>query len=268
MQNLHTHSRYCDGKDTPEEMIQAAIEKGFSSLGFSGHSYMHFSPKISMSIEGAEEYKREIRALKEKYRQQIDIFCGLEVELYSEVDLSGYDYLIGSAHYFKIDGEYVGFDRDAANVKKVIDTYFNGNGMQYAKAYYELLSTLPEYGNFDIIGHFDLITKHIENECFFDENLPEYLGYAYVAMEALRGKIPFFELNTGAIARGYRSTPYPSLPIIKGLLNRGFLPVISSDCHDRNKLDCGFELCKELLIACGAKEQYILTNSGFQGVKL
>ncbi len=268
MQNLHTHSVYDDGIDTIEEMIQTAIETGFSSLGFSGHSYMHFSPKISMSVEGTEKYKKEIRALKEKYQEKIDIFCGLEFELYSEVDLSGYDYLIGSAHYFKIDGEYVGFDRDANSVKKVIDTYFKGNGMKYAKAYYELLSTLPNYGKFDIIGHFDLIAKHSENECFFDENLPEYLGYAYDAIEALRGKIPFFEVNTGAMARGYRTSPYPSMPIMKRLLERGFLPILSSDCHDRNKLDYGFADSIELLKTCGAKEGYILTKEGFQGVKL
>ena len=26
LQNLHTHSTYCDGKDTPEEMILSAFE--------------------------------------------------------------------------------------------------------------------------------------------------------------------------------------------------------------------------------------------------
>ncbi len=268
LQNLHTHSVYDDGKDTLEEMIRTAIEKGFSSLGFSGHSYMHFSPKISMSIEGTNAYKREICALKEKYQGQMDIFCGLEFELYSEVDLAGYDYLIGSAHYFKIDGEYVGFDRDANTVKQVIDTYFGGKGMQYAKAYFELLSTLPNYGQFDVIGHFDLIAKHSETHCFFEENAPAYLGYAFEAIEALKGKIPFFEVNTGAMARGYRTAPYPSMPIMKRLLERGFLPIVSSDCHEKSKLDCGFADSVELLKACGAKERYILTKEGFQGVKL
>ena len=36
-QNLHTHSLYCDGKDSFEEMIQTAIEKEFTILGFSSH---------------------------------------------------------------------------------------------------------------------------------------------------------------------------------------------------------------------------------------
>ena len=33
-QNLHTHSIFCDGKDTIEEMTLEAISKGFDILGF------------------------------------------------------------------------------------------------------------------------------------------------------------------------------------------------------------------------------------------
>ena len=39
-QNLHVHSVYCDGKDTPEEMIEAAIAAGFSSkFVFNGEDF-------------------------------------------------------------------------------------------------------------------------------------------------------------------------------------------------------------------------------------
>ena len=42
-QNLHIHSTYADGKDTPEEIIQEAIKRGYDSIGFSEHSFMPFS---------------------------------------------------------------------------------------------------------------------------------------------------------------------------------------------------------------------------------
>ncbi|MBO5357854.1 MAG: hypothetical protein J6A78_00855 [Clostridia bacterium] len=42
-QNLHTHTTYADGKDTPEELVLEAITRGFSSIRFSEHSSMHFS---------------------------------------------------------------------------------------------------------------------------------------------------------------------------------------------------------------------------------
>lgn len=268
LQNLHTHTHYCDGADTPEEIVLTAIDKGFESIGFSGHSYMHYAPEHSMSIEGSKKYKEEIQMLQEKYQDKIDVFCGLEVDMYSDIDLTGYDYLIGSVHYLLCDGKYVGFDRSAEIVKSVIDENFGGSGMEYAKAYYKTLSKLPQYGDFDIVGHFDLITKHCDNTEFFDQNSAEYKQAAIEAVHALAGKIPFFEVNTGAIARGYRKDPYPSDFLMKELKNLGFGAVITSDCHDRKMLDCEFEYAAELLKQCGFKERYILTKQGFEPVAL
>ena len=186
----------------------------------------------------------------------------------SNADLVGYDYLIGSVHYLKIEEEYVGFDRNEEAVEKVINTYFGGNGMKYAKAYYETLAQLPQYGNFDIIGHFDLVTKHSDNRMFFDISSKEYTNAAIEAEEALAGEIPFFELNTGAIARGYRKSPYPSITMIKELKRLGFGVVITSDCHNKAMLDCKFDEAAELLKECGYKEKYVLTDCGFTAVSL
>lgn len=268
MQNLHTHTIYCDGKNTPEEMVQFAIDKGFDSLGFSGHSYMHYSRYGNISVENTELCNREVEALKEKYKGQLEIFRGLEVDIFSEIDMSGYDYLIGAVHYLKVGDVYAGFDRSAKDVQAIIDTHFGGDGMAFAKQYYETLSTLPEYGNFDIIGHFDLITKNIDIIPFFDQYSKEYLHMAFDAAHSLKGKIPFFEVNTGAISRGYRKTPYPSIPLLKELKELGFGATISSDCHDGNYLDCAFEDARELLMQCGFTERYILTESGFKAVEI
>ena len=37
-QNLHTHTTFCDGKNTPAEMAAAAFAAGLGAIGFSGHS--------------------------------------------------------------------------------------------------------------------------------------------------------------------------------------------------------------------------------------
>ena len=264
-QNLHIHSGFCDGRDTPEELVKAAIEKGFDSIGFSGHSYMSFAPYFSMSLEGTEEYKKEITRLKGAYKDKIKIFLGLEAEMHSfpELDTEGYDYLIGSCHFFEIEGEKVSCDRRAEVIKEVIDTYFGGDGLAYAKLYFKTLASLPEKGRFDIIGHFDIITKHSERENFFDREDKAYRFAAIEAAEALAGKIPYFEVNTGAMAKGLRTTPYPDPFIIKELKRLGFGAVISSDCHDKNMLDCGYDKSAEILKDCGYKEIYVLTEKGF-----
>ena len=268
LQNLHTHTNYCDGINTPKELIQAAIEKGFGGIGFSGHSYMYYSPDHSMSLAGTEQYKQEISLLKGEYNGVIDIFLGLEVDMYSEIDLSGYDYLIGGLHYLKINDEFVGFDRSAEVVSGIIQHHFDGDGLAFAKEYYQQLASLPDHGKFDIIGHFDTLTKNIEKVRFWEVESQEYRKYALAAMEALRGKIPLFEVNTGAIARGYRTAPYPDAFLMESFRKMGFGAVISSDCHNARYLDCGFELARRMLAAAGFKEHYILTESGFLAVPL
>ena len=100
-QCLHTHSVLCDGKDTLEEMVLTAIEKGFDSIGFSGHSYMDIYAEFSMSEEDVKVYKAEIARLQQVYGDKIRIFCGLEKDNYTTISTEGYDYLIGSVHVMK-----------------------------------------------------------------------------------------------------------------------------------------------------------------------
>ncbi len=267
LQNLHTHSTFCDGKDTLTEMVEEAISRGFHSIGFSMHSYMSFSDYFNITAEEAVEkgkrYRAEAKRLKALYSDRIDILCGEEAEMYSDVDRTEYDYLIGSVHYVKKDGVYIGFDRDAKRVTEIVNTYFGGDGMAFARAYYENLCELPEHGKYDIVGHFDLVAKLNEGCGFFDENSKEYLSYAFEAIDALKGKIPFMEINTGAVARGYRSVPYPTLPLLKEIKRQGFGILFTSDCHDKNFFDCAFDDAVDLALAAGYKEYFVLRDGAF-----
>ena len=268
-QNLHIHSTYCDGKDTPEETVIEAIARGFDSIGFSEHSFMKFSSyPYQMTVEAAERYKKEIAALKEKYKGTIDIFCGMELEFYSDVPSDGYDYLIGSVHYLDFDGRILGFDRKLQEALDYVNGNFGGDGLAFAKKYFETVARLPEREKFDIIGHFDLLTKNNEKGGFIDVTSEKYLNYGYEAIAALKGKIPFFEVNTGAISRGYRTAPYPQMEFLKEFYRQGFGVVITSDCHDRNYLDCFYDEAEKLIAAAGFKSKWILTDGGFTEVGL
>ena len=266
-QNLHTHGVLDDGKDTYESTVKRAIELGFDSIGFSGHSSTSYS-KHSMSIEGTNEYKKEIARLKEQYADKIDVFCGIEFDMYSSDDLRGYDYVIGSLHYFHMKDEYVGFDRSADEVKRIIDTYFDGSGIQFAKMYYETISQLPQYGKCDIVGHLDLVAKQNETCHFFDITSKEYKKYVLDAIDVLTQKIGIFEINTGGVVRGYRKTFYPDAFILKSVKERNGNIVISSDCHDNRYLNYGFEDALNLARECGFKEVLKLTKVGFVPVPL
>ena len=80
---LHCHTVYCDGKNTPEEMVLAAIGKGFRRLGFSGHSETLFDLSYCMTAEKTAAYQKEVARLKKKYADRLAIFLGVEQDYYS-----------------------------------------------------------------------------------------------------------------------------------------------------------------------------------------
>ncbi|MBQ8740493.1 MAG: histidinol-phosphatase [Clostridia bacterium] len=268
-QNLHIHTTYADGKDKPEEMVAEAIRRGFDSIGFSEHSYMSFSSyPYQMTVKDMDNYKTEIRALKSKYKGLIDIFCGMELEMYSDVPTDGFDYIIGSVHYLDFNGNILGFDRGLEETLEYVNINFGGNGLNFAKKYFETIARLPEKNSPDIIGHFDLVTKNNEKGKFIDVSSREYLNSGFEAIHALKGKIPFFEVNTGAISRGYRTSPYPQMEFLKEFNRLGFGVVITSDCHDKNFIDCFYEEAENLIAEAGFKSKWILTDNGFKEVGL
>ena len=268
-QNLHTHTTYCDGKNTPEEIVKKAIELNFNSIGFSGHAFIKgIDCDWTMAEDNMSLYKKEICLLREKYVGKLNILCGLELDLNAPVDTDEYDYVIGSMHFIPINGELVECDTTAQNVEKIIQTHFSGNGIKYAEAYYKNLVEVFKKNKADIVGHFDLLTKHSERFNFFDEESFEYRSIAIEALRKISQRCDLFEINTGAIARGYRTTPYPAPFILQEIKRIGARVIISSDCHNKDMLDCGFADCIKILKAQNINEAFVLKNGNFVGQKI
>jgi len=261
-QNLHTHTVYCDGKDTPEELVLAAIAEGFDSIGFSAHAPMTYS-SYPLSEERTAACFAEVTRLKELYRDRIDIRLGIEADLYITADLFAYEYVIGTVHYILKDGVYLALDRSKELFSKLLHESFGDDGMALAKAYYRCVSELPDRIRTDIVGHFDLVTKWCEYIPYLDLDSEEYLDLAREAIDSLVSRVPVFEVNTGAISRGYRTAPYPSLSVLREMKKAGVHLVLSSDCHDKRHLSTGFDQALALIRAAGFRELYRLTDKGF-----
>jgi histidinol-phosphatase (PHP family) len=132
-------------------------------------------------------------------------------------------------------------------VQTIIQQYFGGDGMAYAKAYYQQSAQLPQHGSFDIIAHFDLLTKFNSDGDLFDTKHPRYLAAAEKALEALLKTPAALEVNYGAIARGYTQKPYPETWVLERWLKAGKPVCFSSDCHNRNQLLFGYSDYKTLI---------------------
>ncbi|MBQ2718837.1 MAG: histidinol-phosphatase [Clostridia bacterium] len=230
--DLHVHTTFCDGAASPEEMVRAALELGCRRLGFSAHAPMPFEG-YALPADREDDYRAEILRLKEVYRGRIEILLGLELDLYSLPVTKPYDYLIGSVHFFSPvteDGTRREVDGGAEPLRDTIDRYFGGDPYAAAEDYFASVARLRALSP-TVIGHLDLIRKYNRGAAFFDELSPRYLTAARRAIDALLPLDVPFEVNTGAVSRGYRETPYPAAPLLAYVLKNGGKVILTSDAH-------------------------------------
>lgn len=250
--NFHTHTTFCDGANTPEDVVLSAISKGFYALGFSEHSPIDFDPESGMRTDDIPRYKSEILSLKEKYKDKLQIFLGTEQDIASACPTDGYEYIIGSSHYAVADdGTPVTVDYSAQYLVSMVNRHFGRDVYSFCERYYEALEGVVERTNCDIIGHFDLVTKFNEKFCILDENEPRYIKAAKKTLEKLAAKGKIFEINTGAISRGHRTTPYPAPFILKRLAELDAKIILSADSHHKDTIDCHFEEAVKYAEKCG-----------------
>ena len=267
-QNLHTHSTYCDGKNSLEDMVKKAIEKNFTVLGFSGHSYI---PKDEdcMSIECTKEDKREVLRLKEKYKDSITIYLGLEQDIrLRDPHPEDYDYMIGSMHFLSRNDTYIAVDYDESVIRNMLETWYDNNFLKLAAEYYEQMKVMATWDEVDIIGHVDLLTKYNEEQIFISFDNKEYVKLACDTIDILIHAGKIFEVNTGAIGRGYRKTPYPYKNLLQHIHDKGGKILLNSDCHNKDYLDIGYEQSMRLIKDCGFTSMMVLTDEGFKEVDI
>ncbi len=266
--NFHTHSTYCDGKNTLEEVVLSAIEKGMDAIGFSGHAHTALDNRYCMTVEGTESYRKEIEALKEKYRDKIEIYSGLELDYFSDTDPAAFDYTIGSVHYVVKNGVYHDVDGSPEQFRKSVCEDWGGDPIGFAVDYFAEVADIIEKTDADIIGHFDLVTKFNEGGQMFDETDPRYVAAWMKALDKLIPTGKLFEINTGAISRGYRTEPYPAKPIIKEILKRDGKLILTADSHHKDTLEFAFEDAIKYAKECGVTELYTFSGNPIKQVKM
>jgi len=87
--DYHTHTVFSHGKNTPEENVLSAIEKGLKKIAITDHAPGH----IFYGVKNTGAYIQTVEDLKRKYAGKIEVLLGLELNIVSfdgelEVDKS------------------------------------------------------------------------------------------------------------------------------------------------------------------------------------
>ncbi len=233
--DYHTHTRFSDGSQTVREMAEAAEALGMYAIGFTDHAPMEFEYGYPARQEWIDTRCAEIELVKREFDGRLDVFCGLELDINTDIDVSGLDYLLEGNHFIKVGEDYIPTDWSAGHITEGADKHFGGDIFGFFRHYYEEMAKAGDRGP-ATIAHFDVVAKFNEDECMFKDDDPRYLDSALSCVEVLAKKDVIFEINTGAIYRGYRTKPYPSIPILKRMKELGCRIILGGDAHCKEAL--------------------------------
>lgn len=271
--NYHTHSTFCDGKNTPEEIVREAEAQGIAVLGFSSHTMYPFTTRWHLNPGKYEEYFSTIEKLKKEYRDSMEILCGIEAEYFSGVtvpDKALYaafkpDYIIGSVHYifpeksgalpafFAVDGG----DRE---LREGIQKHFKGNAKKAVQTYFAFERDMIRNCNFDIIGHPDLVRKKNGALRFFDETESWYRRELKETAKVIAQSGKVAEINTGGMSRAGMTSPYPSADFLRLLRTYDVPLMLNSDSHEVKTLTDYFETGLQAARQAGYEELWYLSG--------
>jgi histidinol-phosphatase (PHP family) len=264
LQDLHTHSLYDDGKNTLADMVRAAKAKGLSAIGLSGHSPLPYESGWGIDQKRFPAYLAEAFSLRAENRGDFRVYAGLEWDVTSPEPPEGLDYVIGSVHHLPACGERFTVDDSKAVLDDALQTYFGGDARAMERAWYAQYGKIAESPRVDVVGHFDLITKYDEPREIFSM----FPACAEAAMESLVKAGKIFEINTGAITRGCRKTPYPSEPMLRRLRELDGKITLNSDAHSVSGLAFAYGPALALAQRCGFTELWQFDGREFAPVKI
>lgn len=272
--NCHTHSTFCDGSDSIEDMIIAAINCGMEAIGISSHGPIVFDTDWTMKKERLFEYLEKVDELKIKYKNDIDVLLGLEMDYlprqgFDYVDswlLEKLDYYIGSVHYLGElkDGYKWCVDETVEVIRQGVKDNFEGSIEKAIKKYYISIADFAVRYKPPVIGHFDLIKSSNKNNVFFNENDSWYKEIVEDTLNIISKTQCIIEINTGGKARGYTNEYYPSNWILERIRDKNISITINSDAHSINHINYEFDEAYKTIKKLGFKKHVYLTSDGWK----
>ncbi len=279
LSNYHSHCTFCDGRSTPEDFVRFAIAAGFRAYGFSSHSPLPFETFWNMSKDDMPEYLEEIERLKKKYKREIELYTGLEIDYldttynpsisyFRELPL---DYRIGSIHFMPVcetltEENMVCIDGSFTDFKQAVIKHYEGDIRKMVTHYFENVNAMIAAGGIDIVGHLDKIymNGHKYEGFSMDANWYQDMMEQTLLHVADRGLM--IEINTKNWQRKEELYPHPDyLNRIKEL----HIPVmVNSDCHFPDLVNSGREDAFNKLKAAGFKSTRELIKGNWEDVAL
>ena len=261
----HCHTNFSDGKNSAEEMINKAIELGFSHLGISDHLIVHKnieqSPSWPIMISRSDDhiYKKNFHTALPEYQKHCEelrsiskkknfkIFIGFEVDFFTydgwQEELKeflqqlDYDYIISGNHFlFAEDCETI------YNIDKRLSSIIDKSKIQkLISNHFKTIAKSAQSELFKFVAHLDYVRKMGTEFCAEADFVKEKSEI----IQALKNYNVATEIST----KGLRKIGdfYPSEWFLRELKKNSVQMLISDDAHRIEELGSDFDLAEKKL---------------------
>lgn len=244
--NLHSHTQFCDGRSSMEDILISAKKAGFDTWGFSPHAPICLDSPCNMKMDSVNDYLKEIDRLRIKF-PDINILAGMEVDYIDEdngpsspyIQNLNLDFVIGSVHFIpNKQGVYYDIDGSPERFKKYLHDFFEDDLDYVIKSFWLQTQKMIKAGGFDIIGHIDKISlnassvnKDIEFTPLYSQLINETIDLAILSGKEI-------EINTKHYKKYHRFFPHSRY--WKKIISAGINMPMNSDTHYAELVETGF----------------------------
>ncbi|MFX0035429.1 MAG: histidinol-phosphatase HisJ [Candidatus Hermodarchaeota archaeon] len=253
-EDWHTHNQLCHhAVGSIEDYIKEAIGLKLRTIGISDHfpyEFLHNIERIpykeyAITLPEIENYISNTESLKKKYKKDIIVRIGFEIDYFKNQEhaLNNYllpivnrlDYILGSIHILNFFDGRGAWSFDDNRFRQ--DFQYYGTDPVYLFYYKTLQKMLSSKDfDFDILAHFDLPKKFNDipndKEMIWNEMMK--------CLELIKKEKITIEINTGGLRKDCKEQ-YPSKEIIKEMFNLDLDVLLSSDAHDPKEIAWEFE---------------------------
>jgi histidinol-phosphatase (PHP family) len=265
----HTHSEFCphgSGEDT-ELFIRSAIKQGMTDYSITEHAPLpsDFLARCAgaqkaidtagISINDVEPYLNKMNQLKQKYRSELNVHIGFEVDYLSDYEDWTRDFLneygkysddrILSLHFLPGKGGYRAIDYSAEDYHQGIVAFYGS--FQYAQeAYFEMMRHMlkSDLGIYKPkrIGHMTLCRKF---KNYFAKEDTIYVKPTRRLIDCFLNEVALGEYaldyNTSGMFKEWCGEPYPPDELVSLAVKKHIPLVFGSDAHFSKDVGGGYE---------------------------
>lgn len=245
--NLHSHTQFCDGHATMEQMVESALAAGMEHYGFSPHSPVPIESPCNMQASDVPLYLDEVARLRHKYEPEgLQLYASMEIDYLGEewgpahpyFRTLGLDYTIGSVHFIpNQEGVMVDIDGKFESFKAKMSRMFHNDIRYVVDTFYAQSIKMVEAGGLDIVGHFDKVGHNAGHFCPGIELEPWYEQHVHDLIDLIASKKVVAELNTKAWEGHHRM--FPNTRYLRRVLQRGIPLIVNSDAHHPHLITAG-----------------------------